>query len=251
MGQKVHPKSFRIGTIKTWSSRWFSKKDYANLLHRDITLRRAIKERLKESGIGEIGIERSSGNVKVSVYTSKPGMVIGRQGAALEELKSDIEQQFGDKIEINIVEVQKPDTNAQLIAEAVANQIERRFPFRRAAKQAVGRGMENGLKGIKIRVAGRLNGADISREETFKDGNIPLHTIRADIDIGLVAAHTTYGKIGIKVWTYKGEVFARDSDGARREEDREWLAESRKGEGAVHKEEKGRLEQEFEEQTKK
>ncbi len=244
MGQKVNPKSFRIGVIKSWSSRWFSKRDYANLLHRDITLRKAIKERLKESGIGEIEIERSSGNVKVNVFTSKPGMVIGRQGAALEELKSDIEQQFGDKIEINIVEVNKPDAFAQLIAESVANQIERRMPFRRAAKQAVKKGMDAGLKGVKVRVAGRLNGADISREETFKDGNIPLHTIRADVEYGEVPARTTYGQIGVKVWVYKGEVFMKDTASAQREEDQSWLAESRKE--SSQKEEKGRLEKELE-----
>jgi len=244
MGQKVNPKSFRLGVIKSWSSRWFSKRDYANLLHRDITLRKAIKERLKESGVGEIEIERSSGNVKVNVHTSKPGMVIGRQGAALEELKNDIEQQFGDKIEINIVEVAKPDACAQLIAESVANQIERRMPFRRVAKQAVKKGMESGLKGIKIRVAGRLNGADISREETFKDGNIPLHTIRADVEMGEIPAKTTYGQVGVKVWVYQGEIFLKDNDSVKRKEDQNWLAESRKSNS--EKEEKGRLEEELE-----
>ncbi|MCF7845799.1 MAG: 30S ribosomal protein S3 [Candidatus Peribacteraceae bacterium] len=250
MGQKVNPKSFRLGAIKSWSSRWFSKKNYVNLLHRDVTLRKAIKERLKESGVGEIEIERSSGSVKVNVHTSKPGMVIGRQGAALEELKSDIEQQFGDKIEINIVEVAKPDSVAQLIAESVANQIERRMPFRRAAKQAVKKGMDSGLKGIKVRVAGRLNGADISREETFKEGNIPLHTIRADVDYGEVPAKTTYGQIGVKVWVYRGEVFNNDTAAAQREEDQSWLAESRK-DRASSKQEKGRLEEELEAEAKK
>ena len=244
MGQKVNPKSFRLGVIKSWSSRWFSKRDYANLLHRDITLRKAIKERLKESGVDEIEIERSSGNVKVNVHTSKPGMVIGRQGAALEELKNDVQQQFGDKIEINIVEVAKPDASAQLVAESVANQIERRMPFRRAAKQSVKKGMESGLRGIKIRIAGRLNGADISREETFKDGNIPLHTIRADVEIGEIAAKTTYGQIGIKVWTYRGEIFLKDDSSVKREEDQNWLAESRKD--VPEKETKGRLEEELE-----
>jgi small subunit ribosomal protein S3 len=242
MGQKVNPKSFRIGAIKSWNSRWFSKKNYAKLLHRDITLRKAIKERLKESGIGDIEIERSSGSVKVNVYTSKPGMVIGRQGIALEELKKDIEQQFGDKIEINIVEVAKPDSVAQLIAESVANQIERRMPFRRVAKQAVNKGMEAGLKGIKVRVSGRLNGSDIAREETFKDGNIPLHTIRADVDCGELPARTTYGQIGVKVWTYRGEVFLRDNNAARREENKNWLAESRRDVDSK----KGRLEEELE-----
>lgn len=249
MGQKVNPKSFRLGTIKSWSSRWFSKKNYVNLLHRDINLRKAIKERLKESGVGEIEIERSSGSVKVNVYTAKPGMVIGRQGAALEELKNDIAQQFGDKIEINIVEVAKPDTVAQLIAESVAGQIERRMPFRRVAKQAVKKGMDAGLLGVKIRVAGRLNGADISREETFKEGNIPLHTIRADVDYGEIPASTTYGQIGVKVWTYRGEVFAKDATAVQKEADQNWLAESRKD--TSKKEEKGRLEEELENEAKK
>ncbi|MFA6458044.1 MAG: 30S ribosomal protein S3 [Patescibacteria group bacterium] len=249
MGQKVNPKSFRLGTIRSWSSRWFSKKNYVNLLHRDITLRKAIKERLKESGVGEIEIERSSGHVKVNVHSSKPGMVIGRAGAALEELKNDIAQQFGDKIEINIIEVAKPDTVAQLIAESVANQIERRMPFRRVAKQAVKKGMDGGLRGIKIRVAGRLNGADISREETFKEGNIPLHTIRADVDYGEIPASTTYGQIGVKVWTYRGEIFLKDATAVQKEADQNWLAESRKD--ASKKEAKGRLEEELETEAKK
>lgn len=248
MGQKVHPKSFRLGTIKSWGSRWFSKKNYATLLHRDITLRRAINERLKESGVGSIEIERNSGNVKVNVFTSKPGMVIGRQGVALEELRQDLNIQFGDKIEINIVEVNKPEANAQLIADNVVNQIERRMPFRRVVKQSVKKGMDAGLRGIKIRIAGRLNGADIAREETFKDGNIPLHTIRADVEFSSVSACTTYGQIGVKVWTYCGEVFAKDNKSAKREEDTNWLAESRKT--AKEEETSGRLEEELSKETK-
>lgn len=246
MGQKIHPKSFRLGVIKSWSSRWFSKKNYANLLHRDITLRKAIKERLKDSGVGDIEIERSSGSVKVNVFTSKPGMVIGRQGVALEELRSDISKQFGDKVEINIIEVKKPEASAQLIAESIADQISRRMPYRRIAKMAVKKGMEAGLLGIKVRVAGRLNGADISRDETFKEGNIPLHTIRADVDYGEVPAATTYGQIGVKVWTYKGEIFASDESDEKKARDREWLAENRR----ATKEEKGRLEVELEEANK-
>jgi small subunit ribosomal protein S3 len=246
VGQKIHPKSFRLGVIKGWASRWFAKKNYANLLHRDITLRKAIKERLKDSGVGEIEIERSSGSVKVNVFTSKPGMVIGRQGVALEELRSDISRQFGDKVEINIVEVKKPEANAQLVAESIADQISRRMPYRRTAKMAVKKGMEAGLLGIKVRVAGRLNGADISREETFKEGNIPLHTIRADVDYGEVPASTTFGQIGVKVWTYKGEVFDNDESDEKKERDREWLAENRR----ASKEEKGRLEVELEEANK-
>lgn len=250
MGQKVNPKSFRLGGIKTWGSRWFSQRDYADLLHRDITLRKAIKERLKESGVAEIQIERNSGSLKVNVFTSKPGMVIGRQGAALEELRQDLTNQFGDKIEINIVEVQKPETHAQLIAENIAAQIERRMPYRRVVKQVVARAMEGGLLGVKVRVAGRLNGADISRDETFKDGNIPLHTIRADVDFASLPAKTTYGQIGIKVWTYKGEVFNKDLRSARKQADQNWLAESRK-DTAKQEEPVGRLEAELLTKTSK
>lgn len=244
MGQKVNPKSFRIGGIKTWASRWFSKKNYADLLHRDITLRKAIRERLKDSGISSIEIERSSGSVKVNVFTSKPGMVIGRQGAALEDLRRDLSAQFGEKIEINIVEVRKPEKIAQLIAESVASQIERRMPYRRVSKQAVKRAMESGLQGVKIRVAGRLNGADIAREETFKDGNIPLHTLRANVELASVTANTTYGAIGVKVWVYYGEVFVKDRKVAKKEEDTSWLAESRREE-APKEEPIGRLEEEL------
>ncbi len=246
MGQKVHPIAFRLGVNKTWSSRWFSKKNYAQLLHRDITLRRAIKERLKDGGIAKIEIERGSGTVNVNIHTSKPGIIIGRQGAAIEDLRKELFNQFGDKIEVNVMEIGKPDLDAQLIAESVAEQIERRMPYRRASKQAVIRGMENGLIGIKIRVAGRLNGADIARNETFKDGNIPLHTLRADVNYGQATARTTYGAIGIKVWTYRGEIFNGEVDvGAQRADDQDWLAKTRKGKSGAKKEEVGRLEGEL------
>lgn len=243
MGQKVHPKSFRLGVIKNWSSRWFVQKDYAEILHRDLTLRRAIRERLKNSGIGEIEIERQSDNVKVNIFTSKPGMVIGRQGAALEELRQDLSHQFGEKIELNVLEVNKPECEAQLIADSIAEQISRRMPFRRVIKQAVARGKEGGLLGVKVRVAGRLNGADIAREESFKQGNIPLHTLRSNVDFGQAVARTTYGAIGIKVWTCQGEVFARDEQGQKRAADKAWLAESRQGPERSGK--AGRLEEEL------
>ncbi len=245
MGQKVHPIAFRLGVNKTWSSRWFSKKGYAHMLHRDITLRRAIKERLKDGGIAKIDIERSANSVKVNIFTSKPGIIIGRQGAAIEDLRKELLNRFGDKIEVNVMEISKPDIEAQLIAESVAEQIERRMPYRRASKQAVIRGIENGLIGIKIRVAGRLNGADIARNETFKDGNIPLHTLRADVNYGCATAKTTYGAIGIKVWTYRGEIFDGAVDiEAKRADDKDWLAKSRKGKSTT-KEEVGRLEAEL------
>jgi small subunit ribosomal protein S3 len=242
LGQKVHPKSFRIGIIKTWNSRWFTKKDYAHFLHRDITLRQAIKERLKKSGIGEIEIERNAGSMKVNIFTSKPGLIIGRQGVALEELRHDLSRQFDENIEINITEVSRPDTVAQLIAESIAEQLERRLPFRRVAKQAVAKARDAGIKGIKVRIAGRLNGADIAREESFKEGNIPLHTIRADVEFGTIMARTTYGSIGVKVWTYRGEVFTRNKQ-EQKEVDKAWLAKT--GKKNLNKESAGRLEQEL------
>ena len=246
MGQKVNPISFRLGVNKTWSSRWFSgKRDYADILHRDITLRRALNARLKDSGVAKIEIERKTGEVIVNIYTSKPGIIIGRQGAAIEDLRNELSLRFGEKIEVNIVEVTKPDNEAQLIAESIASQIERRMPYRRAAKQSISRTMEGGtVKGIKIRIAGRLNGADIARNEIYKEGNVPLHTIRADIDFASIAAKTTYGAIGIKVWIYKGEIFMNDTNTADKKASNDnFLAASRKKKPA--EEEAGRLEKEL------
>lgn len=246
MGQKVDPKSFRLGIIKSWSSNWFAEKNYADLLHRDLTLRRAIRERLPNSGIGEIEIESQADQVKVKVFTSKPGLVIGRQGIALEELRQDLSHQFDEKIEISVLEVRKPELCAQFIAETVAEQITRRFPFRRAAKQAIKRARDLGIKGIKLRIAGRLNGADIARKESFKEGNIPLHTLRSNIDLGKAVARTTYGAIGVKAWTYKGEIFQQDEKAKKITEDRNWLAESRKKtDTSPRAREMGRLETEL------
>ena len=243
MGQKVNPKSFRLGTVSSWASRWFApRREYAAVLHRDITLRRAIEERLVDSGLSRIEIERTSNDVKVHIFTSKPGIIIGRQGASIEELRADLSHRFGERIEVNIVEIKKPDADAKLIAENIARQIERRMPYRRIAKMAVTRAMENGLQGVKVRVAGRLNGADISRAEFFKEGNIPLHTIRADVDYAMARANTTYGVIGIKVWTCRGEVF--DKGAALSNDNASWLAESRKPKKEAA-EEKGRLEEEL------
>jgi len=205
VGQKVNPIAFRLGVNKSWVSRWFTgKKEYAAQLHRDITLRRALTARLKDSGLSHIEIERSTGSVVVSIHTSKPGIIIGRQGAAIEELRQELSNRFGEKIEVNVVEVSKPEANAQLIAESVASQLERRMPYRRAVKQSVQRAMESGVKGIKIRIAGRLNGSDIARNEIYKEGNIPLHTLRADVDYAAFRARTTYGIIGVKVWVNQG-----------------------------------------------
>lgn len=240
MGQKVNPKSFRLGTVQNWASRWFARRrDYAATLHRDITLRRAVNARLQDSGISKVEIERSANDVKVHIFTSKPGIIIGRQGAAIEELRADLSSRFGEKIEVNIVEIKKPDAEAKLIGDSIARQIERRIAYRRAAKQAMMRAMENGVLGVKVRIAGRLNGADISRAEFFKEGNIPLHTIRADVDYATSEAKTTYGIIGIKVWTYKGEVFGRGAVGG---DDKAWLKATSRG---SKKKETGRLEDEL------
>jgi small subunit ribosomal protein S3 len=243
VGHKVHPIAFRLGVNKTWLSRWFStKKDFASILHRDLTLRRALKERLKDGSVSKIEIERASGSVKVNIFTSKPGIIIGRQGASIEELRQELSLRFGEKIEVNVVEVANPDSDAQLIADNVAQQIEKRVAYRRAVRQSMGKVSEGrGVRGIKIRVGGRLNGAEIAREETFKEGNIPLHTLRSDIDYGFAFAKTTYGTIGVKVWTYKGEIFAKE---AKKEEDGSYLAESRK-KAATDDKEKGRLEEEL------
>lgn len=247
MGQKVHPNSFRLGVNRSWASRWFSKKGYASLLHRDITLRKAIKERLNDSGIAKIEIERQVGSVKVHIFTSKPGIIIGRQGAAIEELRTELSARFGEKIEVNIIEVKKPDLDAQLIAENIASQIERRLPYRRAVKQGMARAIENGLVGVKIRIAGRLNGADIARSEIYKEGNIPLHTLRANVDYATVMAKTTFGAIGVKVWTYKGDIFGYGDEEAKAAADQDFLAETskRKTRKKPAAEETGRLEKEL------
>lgn len=243
MGHKVHPVAFRLGVNKTWQSRWFSgKKEFANNLHRDITLRRALTARLKDSGVANIEIERAAGSVKVNIHTSKPGIIIGRAGASIEELRQELSLRFGEKIEINVIEVANPEANAQLIAENIAQQIEKRVAYRRAVRQGMGKSMESGrgiVKGVKVKIGGRLNGAEISRTEVFKEGNVPLHTIRADVDYGFSAARTTYGTIGVKVWVYKGEIFAKE---AVKADDANWLAASKR---KAKQEDSGRLEEEL------
>ncbi len=222
MGQKVHPYGFRLGVIKTWNSKWFEERNYARWLHEDITLKRVVKEHLANAGIAGIEIERAAAKVKVVVYTARPGIVIGKGGKGVEELKkgkaSERKGQAGfaglmaytnagaDDIVIDVQEIRKPDTNAQLVAETVATQLERRVSFRRAMKKAVGAAMKLGAKGIRIRCAGRLGGSEMSRVETYREGRVPLHTLRADIEFGTAEAHTTYGSIGVKVWLFKGEV---------------------------------------------
>jgi small subunit ribosomal protein S3 len=210
MGQKVNPKSFRLGVLNTWDSKWFAgKRDYAKLFLSDIELRKAIEGRLKTADVTRIEIERSAKKVTVNVYAAKPGMIIGKGGMMIEDLKDFLKKKFNQNFEVNIHEVPAPDLNALLIGKMVASQIERRIAYRRAVKMSMQKAIEAGAKGVKIRTAGRLNGVEISREELFKEGSVPLHTLRADIDYAKAEAHTTYGTIGIQVWIYKGLVFKK------------------------------------------
>ena len=215
MGQKVNPHGLRVGVIKGWDSKWYAGKDYEKFLLEDIKIREFIKEKLFLSGISKVEIERASNKARISIHTAKPGMVIGRQGSNIELLKSDLKKMTESAIEINIVEVKTPDMDATLVAENIAAQLERRIAFRRAMKQCVGRTMRMGAKGIKITCGGRLGGAEIARSESYREGSSPLHTLRADIDYGTAEAHTTYGRIGIKVWIYKGEVLPESKEAAK------------------------------------
>lgn len=210
MGQKVDPRIQRIGIINTWNSKWYAdKKHFADFFLRDIEIRKAIEEHLQDAGISRIEIERSEKKVTVNIYSSKPGIIIGRHGVAIDELKDKLKEQFNEVFDVNIKEIKNPELSADLTADTIAKQIEKRGSYRRAAKMAIDKAIEAGAKGIKISCAGRLNGVEIARSEFFKEGNIPLHTFRADIDHAKVTAYTTYGAIGIKVWIYKGEVFKK------------------------------------------
>ena len=207
MGQKVNPKGLRIGIIKDWDAKWFAdKKSFAGLLKEDQDVRKYIKKKLFAAGIARVQIERAANKMKVSIHTAKPGIVIGRGGTEVEALRKQLEKMTGKQVNVNIVEIKSPETDAQLVAENVASQLVRRIAFRRAMKQSVGRSMRMGAKGIKIACGGRLGGAEIARSEWYSEGKVPLHTLRADIDYGFAEANTTYGKIGVKVWIYKGEV---------------------------------------------
>ncbi len=207
MGQKVNPIGFRVGVIKDWEGRWFARKqDYAKLVYEDVKIRKYIKKRLYTSGVAKIEIERAANRVKITIHTARPGMVIGRHGAEIDAIRKEIEKFSGKQIHLNIVEIKSPEMTAQLVAENIAFQIERRSSYRRAMKQAITRTMKQGAQGIKINCSGRLMGAEIARSEGYSEGKIPLHTLRADIDYGFAEANTTYGKIGIKVWIYKGEI---------------------------------------------
>lgn len=206
MGQKVNPHGLRVGIIKDWDTKWYAEKDFADYLIEDVNIRKFIKKRLYDSGVSRIAIERTVGRIKVSVYTAKPGIVIGKNGQAIEELKNELQKMTKQKVAVNIEEIKRPELDAQLVAENIALQLENRVTFRRAMKQAMGRTMKFGAKGIKTMVSGRLGGADIARSESYHEGTIPLQTLRADIDYGFAEADTTYGKLGVKVWIYKGEV---------------------------------------------
>jgi len=207
MGQKVNPRGLRLGIIETWRSRWFAPKEFAKYIGEDIKIREYIKGRLQTAGISEIEIERTAARVKINIFSAKPGLVIGKKGKDIEDLRRQLRELVGVDVSLNIIEARKADTNAQLVAENIAFQLERRVNFRRAAKEAVTRAMRMGGEGIKVAVAGRLNGADIARVEQYKEGRIPLHTLRAEIDYGLAEARTTYGVIGVKAWVFKGEKF--------------------------------------------
>jgi small subunit ribosomal protein S3 len=206
MGQKVHPIGFRLGIIKTWDSRWFAKKNYAALLHEDIKVRKIVKERLTHAGVSKIEIERAGQKAKINIHTARPGIIIGKKGAEVDKLKKDLEAMTGKQMYINIQEIRRPELEAQLVAENIALQLERRIAFRRAMKKSVTSALRLGAQGIKITCAGRLAGAEIARTEWYREGRVPLHTLRADIQYGFAEAKTTMGQIGVKVWIYKGEV---------------------------------------------
>jgi len=206
VGQKINPTGLRVGIIRDWDSKWYAEKDFANFLHEDIAIREYIAKKLSEASVSKVEIERAANRVNVSVHTAKPGMVIGKGGSEVDALRKKLNDLTGKRVHINIVEIKRPDLDAKLVAEGIASQLESRVAFRRAQKQAIQRTMRSGAKGIKTMVSGRLNGADIARSETHSEGTVPLHTLRADIDYAWEEAATTYGKLGIKVWIYRGEV---------------------------------------------
>ncbi|SHG12068.1 30S ribosomal protein S3 [Ornithinibacillus halophilus] len=212
MGQKVNPTGLRVGIIKDWESKWYAGKDYADLLHEDIKIREYLENRLKTAAVSSIEIERAANRVNITIHTGKPGMVIGKGGSEVEALRKSLNALTGKRVHINIVEIKKVDLDASLVAENIARQLENRISFRRAQKQAIQRAMRAGAKGIKTQVSGRLGGADIARAEHYSEGTVPLHTLRADIDYATAEADTTYGKLGIKVWIYRGEVLPTKTD---------------------------------------
>ena len=206
MGQKVNPHGLRVGVIKDWDSKWYAEADFADCLVEDYQIRKFLKKKLYSAGVSKIEIERTSDRVKIIISTAKPGMIIGKGGAEIEKVRAELQKMTTKKVVVDIKEVKRPDREAQLVAEKIAQQLENRISFRRAMKSCMGRAMKSGAKGIKVTCSGRLGGADMARTETYSDGTIPLHTLRADIDYGFAEADTTYGKTGVKVWIYRGEI---------------------------------------------
>ena len=215
MGQKVHPKGFRLGVTENWDSRWFAKREYPELLHEDIKIRNFLKKRLYHAGVSKIDIERAANKAKINIHTARPGIVIGKKGAEIEKLKQELAKLTRKETFINIHEVRRPDVDAQLVSENVALQLERRVAFRRAMKEALARAMRMGAQGVRIQSAGRLGGSEIARTEWYREGRVPLHTLRADVNYGFAEAHTTHGLIGVRVWIFRGEVLSRQEEEQR------------------------------------
>ena len=213
MGQKTHPVGFRLGVIRGWSSKWYSEKDFTKWLHEDLRLKKFVKQKLNHAGVSAVEVERAANKAKINIFTARPGIVIGKRGAGVETLKKEVQALTSNKVFLNIQEVRKAETNAQLVAENVATQLERRVAFRRAMKKAVQTAMKFGAKGIRVSSSGRLGGAEMARYEWYREGRVPLHTLRADIDYGFAEAKTTYGKIGCKVWVCRGEVLPTKGGG--------------------------------------
>jgi small subunit ribosomal protein S3 len=212
MGQKVHPTGIRLGIVKDWTSKWYAdSKSFPQLLNNDLAVRAHLKKRLSQASVSRIQIERPARNAKITIYTARPGLIIGKKGEDIEKLRHDVSKMMGIPVHINIEEVRKPELDATLVAENIAQQLEKRVMFRRAMKRVVTNAMRLGAEGVKINIGGRLNGAEIARNEWYREGRVPLHTLRADIDYGVAEAHTTYGVIGVKVWIFKGEVFEQNS----------------------------------------
>jgi len=210
MGQKTHPVGFRLGVVRGWSSKWYSEKDFSKWLHEDLRLKKFVKQKLNHAGVAAVEVERAANKVKINIFTARPGIVIGKRGAGVETLKKEVQALTSNEVFLNIQEVRKAETNAQLVAENVATQLERRVAFRRAMKRAVQSAMRLGAQGIRINCSGRLGGAEIARMEWYREGRVPLHTLRADIDYGIATAFTTFGTCGVKVWVFKGEIMAHD-----------------------------------------
>ena len=211
MGQKVNPIGFRLGIIRTWDSKWYEEKNYTKWLHQDIKLREYVKEKLNAAGISKVEIERAANKVKVSVHTARPGVVIGKRGAEIDKIKKDLQKFTENEVFLNVVEVRKAEVDAQLVAENIATQLERRIAFRRAMKKSMQTSLKFGAKGIRVACSGRLGGAEMARYEWYREGRVPLHTLRADIDYGVATAYTTYGTIGVKCWIFRGEVLPRSA----------------------------------------